>query len=381
MIALTFVLLLQTANSDIIVSGKRLSDAHQTCVEQGCSPLRDAQASIAFAEQQFRDGAYLKARRTLEAAISRNKRHAATDPKPVSALYEAYATVSLHDGDLDAFKRAVGNQVRTLRDNLPANDPAVVAAAFAPGDMWLGLRNGRSAEISYRTVEREALAEGNAVLALQATLRRVGLANARGDTAGAARLMADAEARPIAVDRKLRSVLQVVRLRLAAEQKDDQQIDKLVKAISQDGLTRPTLIWAPPYEVSGGAAALDEAAKFDMSNPDPARSSDVDPIQWVDIGFWIRPDGKTDEPEILRGSRSSGWAGSLINQVSQRRYSSFSNSNSDRGIYRVERFTLRGTYQVPLDALIRRRSGATRLEVLDLTQPDTSAREPVVAEM
>jgi hypothetical protein len=145
MIALFFALSLQAATPDIVISGRQLSEAYAACVEQGCPPLRDAQASIAFAEQQFRDGAYLKARHTLMRAISRNKRHAATDPKPVSALYEAYATVSLHDGDLDAFKSAVGEQVRTLRDNLPANDPAVVAAAFATGDMWLAMRKGRSA--------------------------------------------------------------------------------------------------------------------------------------------------------------------------------------------------------------------------------------------
>jgi hypothetical protein len=372
MIALSFILTLQAATPDIVVSGRRLSEAYAACAEQGCSPLRDAQASIAFAEQQFRDGAYLKARRTLMAAISRNKRHAATDPKPVSALYEAYATVSLHDGDLDAFKSAVGQQVRTLRDNLPANDPAVVAAAFATGDMWVSMRNGRAAEISYRTIERQALADGNAALALQATLHRVGLANARGDTAGAARLMAEAEARPIAAHPKLRAVLQVVRLRLAAGRKDDTQIDQLVRAIGHDGSTRPTLVWAPPYESTGIAAAQEAAAKFDLRNPVPARSSDVDPIQWVDIGFWIRPDGKTNEPEILRGSRSTGWAGYLLKQVSERRYTGVSTSSTDRGVYRIERFTLRGAYQVPTGSLIGRRGGAARLEVLDLTQPDTS---------
>jgi hypothetical protein len=372
MIAIFFILSLQAATPDIVVSGRRLSEAYAACAEHGCSPLRDAQASIAFAEQQFRDGAYLKARRTLKAAISRNKRHSATDPKPVSALYEAYATVSLHDGDLDAFKSAVGQQVRTLRDNLPANDPAVVAAAFATGDMWLGMRNGQAAEISYRTIERQALADGNAALALQATLRRVGLASARGDTAGAARLMAEAEARPIAADPKLRAVLQVVQLRLAAGRKDDTQINQLVRAIGHDGPTRPTLIWAPPYESTGIAAAQEEAAKFDLRNPVPARSSDVDPIQWVDIGFWIRPDGKTNEPEILRGSRSTEWAGYLLKQVSERRYTGFSTSGTDRGVYRVERFTLRGTYQIPIGSLMRRRGGAARLEVLDLTQPDTS---------
>jgi hypothetical protein len=60
----------------------------------------------------------------------------------------------VHLGDI---RKPVGKQLRTLRDNLPPDDPAVVAAAFAIGDMWLGLRSGQSAEISYRTVERQAL--------------------------------------------------------------------------------------------------------------------------------------------------------------------------------------------------------------------------------
>ncbi|HEX8412286.1 MAG TPA: hypothetical protein VF637_00160, partial [Sphingomicrobium sp.] len=161
-------------------------------------------------------------------------------------------------------------------------------------------------------------------------------------------------------------------LRLAAGQNDDTRIDQLVRAIGHDGVIRPALIWAPPYEPTAIAAAQDAAAKNGLANPISAGSTGVGPIQWVDIGFWIRPDGRTNKPEILRGSRSTGWAGFLLKQVSARRYTGFSTSSADHGVYRIERFTLRGTYQIPTGSLIRRRVGATRLEVLDLTQPDTS---------
>ncbi len=370
MIALLFALTMQAATQDIVVSGKRLADAYEACVEQTCSTLRDAQVSIAYAEQQFRQGAYQRARKMLAAAVARNKQNAATDPKPVAALYEAYATVSLHDGEMDVFKRAVAGQVRTLRENLPANDPAVMAAAFATGDMWVSLGNGRAAESSYRAVERQAMADGNATLAILATLRRVGLAKARNDPAGAARLLAEANARPAAADPVLRSVLQVVRLRIAAQQADDGQVDRLVREISHDTATRPVLIWGPPYEPTAQAAARDAAAKFDLLNPVPPRSSDLNPIQWVDIGFWIKPDGRTDDAEILRGSRSTGWAGYLIKQVSGRRYTGTPALEGGHGVYRIERFSLRGTYQTPIDSNIRRRSGPSELQVLDLTQPD-----------
>ncbi len=371
MIALLLLLTTQVA-PEIVVAGKRLDDAYRECVQQTCPPLRDAQVSIACAERQFREGAYVKARNTLAAAASRNKRNAATAPKPLAAIYEAYATVSRHDGDMDAFRTAVGRQVRVLRDNLPPDDPAVLAAAFATGDMWAQLGNARSAELSYHAVERQALQHGNTILALQAVLRRVGLANAHGDTAGAARLMTEAEARPDASDPTLRTAMQVVRLRLAAKRADDGQVDRLVRAIGHDASTRPVLIWAPPYKPTAEMAAKINTAKFDVIDPIPTRPSDYGPIQWVDIGFWIRPDGRTSEPEILRGSRSMGWAKDLLSQISGRRYTGNAANAGDPGTYLIDRFTLRGTYFVPTGSLVRRRAGPAELQVLDLTEPEKS---------
>lgn len=154
-----------------------------------------------------------------------------------------------------------------------------MAAAFATGDMWVSLGNGRAAESSYRAVERQAMADGNATLAMLATLRRVGLAKARRDISSATHLLAEAEARPAAGDPALRSVLQVVRLRLAAQRDDDGQVDRLVREIGHATSTRPVLIWGPPYEPTAGAAARDAAAKFDLINPVAARSGDLNPIQ------------------------------------------------------------------------------------------------------
>lgn len=357
---------------EIIVSGKRLDDAYRECVDRACPPLRDAQVSIAYAERQFRDGAYVKARKTLAAAVSRNKRYAATAPKPVAAIYEAYATVALHDGEMDVYRKAVAGQVGTLRRNLPPNDPAVIAVAFTTGDMWVMLNNGEAADSSYRAVEQRALAHGNATLAMLATLRRVGLASAQGYPVKAARLMAEAEARPVAADPDLRAVLRVVRLRLAARRADDGQVDQLVEEIGHDVSTQPVLIWAPPYEPTALAAARDAARKFDLVDPVAPTSGEFDPVKWVDIGFWIRPDGRTEQSEILRGSRSTRWASYLLKQVSGRRYTGIAAASSSNGVYRIERFTLRGTYVVPKGSLVRRRAGPAELEVIDLTEPNTS---------
>ena len=40
------------------------------------------------------------------------------------------------------------------------------------------------------------------------------------------------------------------------------------------------------------------------------------------------------------------------------------------GIYRLERFTLRGNYRTPIGSMIRRRAGPADLEILELTEPD-----------
>lgn len=371
MIALLLFLTIQVT-PEIVVSGKRLSDAYQECVNRACPPLRDAQVSIAYAEQQFRDGAYVKARKTLAAAVARNKRYAATAPKPVAAIYEAYATVALHDGEMDVYRKAVAGQVGTLRRNLPPTDPAVVAVAFTTGDMWVMLNKGEAADSSYHAVEQRALAQGNATLAMLATLRRVGLASAQGYPDKAARLMAEAEARPAAADPALRAVLQVVRLRLAARRTENGKVDQLVEEIGHDVSTQPVLIWAPPYEPTAQAAARDAALKFDAIDPVAPTSGEFDPVKWVDIGFWIRPNGRTEQSEILRGSQSTGWASYLLKQISGRRYTGVPSASGSSGVYRIERFTLRGTYVVPKGSLVRRRAGPKELEVIDLTKPDKS---------
>lgn len=371
MIALLLLLTLQIT-PEIVVSGKRLDDAYRECVDQACPPLRDAQVSIAYAERQFREGAYVKARKTLAAAVARNKRYAATDPKPVAAIYEAYATAALHDGEMDVYRKAVAGQVGTLRRNLPPTDPAVIAVAFTTGDMWVALNKGEAADSSYRAVEQRSLAQGNATLAMVAALRRVGLASAQGYPDKAARLMAEAEARPAAADPALRTVLRVVRLRLAARRTDNRQVDQLVEEIGHDVSTQPVLIWAPPYEPTAQAAARDAAHKFDLVDPVAPTSGEFDPVKWVDIGFWIRPDGRTEQSEILRGSQSTSWASYLLKQVSARRYTGIPTANGNTGVYRIERFTLRGTYVAPKGSLVRRRAGPAELEVIDLTEPDTS---------
>lgn len=369
---LTLLFLLQAAADDIVITGKRLVEAHAACVKGGCSPLRDAQATIALAESQFRDGSYLKAKGLLAAAIARNKDKETTDPKPVAALYEAYATVSLHEGDQREYRRAVARQVRTLRDNLPEGDSSVLAASTALGDMWLKLGHFHRADIAYESVEKDALASGQEVAAMLVGMKRVWLASTMDSLPTALSRLKHLEARPLAQQQGFATALRVLRLRIAARSADDQEMAQLVSQVAQRQGEDPVLIWAPRYEPDSAGAATEAralATRLGDANPLPDRSSDFAGIQWADIGFWIRPDGHTAEAEVLRASRSNPWAASVLKQIEGRRYSARPGVVDviDQGVYKIQRFTLRSTYSVPKGSLISRRVALGGYEILDLT--------------
>jgi hypothetical protein len=376
---LALLMLMQVPSPEITVTGKRLVDEYAACVRGGCSPLRDAQVSIAFAELQFREGQYLKAKYILSAAVRRNRDHAGTAPKPVAALYEAYATAALHEGDQDSYKRAVAGRVRTLRENLPASDPAVVTASPALGDMWVKLGYYRQAEIAYRATERSALAAGEDRAAMLATLKRAALASAMGRQAMAKRMVDAIAIVPAASEPAMAQMVRVVRFRIVARDADDDTMAALIREFRPTQGVMPALLSEPPYPVDAVAAANARARRFAGPDIIPVRSSGLDGVEWIDAGFWVRPDGRVDEVEILRGSKSHPWDAGILAQISGRRYAPSAGGTdasiaSSGGIYRIERVTRRSQYVMPVGSLITRRVADGGFETLDLTAPNTSPR-------
>ena len=180
------------------------------------------------------------------------------------------------------------------------------------------------------------------------------------------------ERRPIAQEERFRTALKVVRLRIAVSDGDDAAITKLAGDIGEGQGEAPILIWAPPYPSDASSAANAHARSFGLVNTLDVRASDLSGIQWVDVGFWIRPDGRTAEAELLRGSNAHAWAPTILAQIAQRRYSARGdNSSGDPGSYHIERFTRGSRYITPPGSLIRRRIKYTGFEVLDLTESAT----------
>jgi ATP/maltotriose-dependent transcriptional regulator MalT len=281
--------------------------------------------------------------------------------------------VALHEGDQDIYKRAVANRVRTLRDNLPADDPAVRAAAPALGDMWIKLGQYKRADSSYRAAERNAVDAGQDTAALMVAVRRVWLLSATGQKAQARRMLDAIEARPAAKDPRVRIALRIMRFRIAARDADDAEMTTLAGLIGRSQAARPALIWSPPFEPDRLAAANASARKVGQADTFQARSTDASGVEWMDVGFWIRPDGRTAEVEILRSSKSPSWADAVLAQIEGRRYAAAANPPADaampdaESVYHIERITKGSNYVTPVGSLIRRRVSADGFETLDLT--------------
>lgn len=375
---LTLLLMLQATTSDIVITGERLAEVQAECAKGGCTPLRDAQSTIAVAETQFRAGNYLLSKRLLADAVSRNKNDGAVAPKPVAALYEAYATVALHEGDQETYRSAVAGRVRTLKTYLPPDDGAVIAATTALGDMWLKLRQFRRAEISYRSAERDALQAGQPRAAMLAGMRLAVFNASVGKKAAALRQLDDLAARPIATEPGFATALRVLRFRIAARDADEGEITRLVRDLNEKTRAEPLLLWGPPYELDQVASPNDMSRRMGDRDAIVRGSGEHDAVQWADVGFWIRPDGRTAEAEVLRSSRGNPWAQALLGQIAARRYSASAEPVAapgiDQGRYHVERVTRRTAYGTPIGSLIPRRLVTGGFEVLDLTRSDAKPR-------
>ncbi len=358
------------SSTDIVVTATRLREALEQCQQGGCSVRRDAQVSIAAAEQLFRAGDYGKARSILFASIARNRDHAAEEPRPVAALYEAYATVSIHFGDPAAYRRGVSRQVRTLRDHLPQDDPSVLAADFVAADQWIQARKFHQADQTLDAAARRSEAIGKTRWSAIATLHRAALAASLGSERRAEEFLKAARAKG-ADDAVVSRLARIVELRIAADKGDDARIDSLVRTVGNDPRNKRSLVWAPPYPLDPAAAANTPDAFQQQSSARVEQSSQLS-VAWVDVGFWIAPDGRTRQVEVLRGSRSQKWVSAMLTQVAARRYAASADGVELPGDYRIERFSWRAPLGYVTGSNARQRVSAPELQVLDLTDPSAT---------
>jgi tetratricopeptide (TPR) repeat protein len=310
----------------ITVTARRIDDLAAdvaACAAAPCPTRRDVAVSVAYASALFKEGRYRDAKGVLTAAVSRNKGAAAAEPIAVSQLYNAQAMVAKHYGNADIVRRATHSSFTILRDNLGATALPTLLAEYRVAQWELRLVHLVQAESQFTRVGQAAAAAGYPEIADVCDLYRAQVLSLRKKETEAFDVLDAMAAR----DTRTVEGLAVRRAALAAAVRLASELQETGRA---DAYAETLLAMGPadtPLLMSG--------------KPLPKPGRDIVGWRWVDIGFWIRPDGSVDEVEVLRGTERNAWAAPLLRVVESRRYAP---TKGTVGHYRVERYTMTADY-------------------------------------
>ena len=346
--------------SDVVVVGHRAEKELAACLARNCPPNQEVEAALQASVEQFADARYTDARRTLQAAIARNKRHATALPGPISSLYATLATVAEHEGDTKLWRTASRNNVVVLRTNLGTTNPATMTEELSFADDMLGQGAIELADGLYSRVQNRAATAGRGDLAANAAFRRAWLALQRERFRDAQRF-ADTAVELAGDNNAVMSELrEIVRTRIAVRKGNDGAVDALAARLGRSASVRPAMIYTPPID--------DINPPRDPLAPlPPLRDNSV---YFADVGYWIRPDGKVMDVEMLRTNGLGQWKTGILRHVSQRRYVPLKLTDGQPGLYRIDRFTVRGDIGTPIGTRIRQRTGNLSIHVVDLTETE-----------
>ncbi len=348
-----------STTNDVIVVGHRAEQELAACLARNCSPAQEVEASLQASVEQFADGRYPDARRTLQRAIDRNKRHAATLPGPVSSLYATLATVAEHEGDAQLWKVASRNNLLTLREQLGANNVATMREELQFADDMVSQGTWRLGDDTYARIQRRAAANGRNDIAAAAAFRRAWLALALTRTRDAERFADEAVTLAGPGDATMAQLREIVRTRIAIRKGDDGAVDALAARIRQANEGRPTLLYAPPVEdINPPPQFVDNGMQRDRG------------IRFADVGYWIRPDGTVVDAELLRTNGLGQWSPVILKHVRARRYVPLRLADGQPGLYRIDRFTVRGTRDTPTGTRLSQRMGRLSVHIIDLTETE-----------
>ena len=368
-----------SSQPDIVVTGQRLQDfrdALARCLARNCPPNEDADATLALAEALLLNGEYHEGRETVRASLGRNHDEARGFPEPVSDLYRAHSRLSRHLGqDVDARRSAYGI-LSALQEGLPEEDYRHFTARLEISELLMQSGNYNSARRQLEDLQRVARASGREDVATMAELRMLWFENMAHPRSDASRRLRD-----ISNDttNRLRATgAKLLLARIYRAQNRTAEADALLAEIgrSYGGRGRRQLISAPRYtlQVTDPSLLSDDFGQMFPSGNVLSRLSDNFEDKWIDVGFWVLPNGHVADVEIVRADNNNGWADPLIESIGGRIY-----SEGPEATYRLERYTYTAPYERVTGTNIPRRSRRARVEYLDLTQNEPPPTPPPVA--
>ena len=365
----------------IVVTGQRLQDYRDrlaACLARHCPPNEDADATLALAEALFLNGAYHEGREAVQASLNRNRGQARGYPEPVSDLYRAHARLSRHLGqDTDARRSSYGI-LSALQEGIPQEDYRHFTARLELSENLMLAGNYNSARRALVELAQVARRAGREDVATIAELRMLWFDNiARPEGEARSRLIL--MARETAPANRMRATgAKLLLARIYRTEGRAAQADALLAEIGRSacGGTRRRLITAPPYtlQVSDPNDVADNMGESLNTANVLSRLSDNFEDKWIDVGFWVLPNGHVSGLEVVRERNNNGWARPLLDSIGGRVY-----SEGPEPTYRLERYTYTAPYERVTGTNIPRRSRWTRVEYLDLTQNEPPATPPPAA--
>lgn len=384
MTPLTALLLLQAAPTaaperEIVVTARPLAETERAlreCIARACPPDQEVAAALAHAENQFVGGDYASARATVSRTIGHVRGRAKDYPVAVGDIWRAKARISEHQGESDTVRIAAVESLAALRKGLGPDDPRVLTQRIEYGDALARLNRPQGAVEVYNSVAERARKLGNKVVEGHALLRAAMMWTSYAEAVPGA---GDAEARE-AIRRVMetadpdlaafRDAAGLLDAKLAERRGDKAALDRVIASYRTRATSRPTLLYAPPLEegLATRAITVQTATGFF-----PTKAFED---QWIDIGFWVRPDGGVGDAEVLRGSDRlrPEWVEPFLRQIRGRRYAPLAMDKSSPGLLRVERVTWTSHYFVPTGTLTRVRDGKPRIVVTDLTVEEAPSK-------
>jgi hypothetical protein len=148
--------------------------------------------------------------------------------------------------------------------------------------------------------------------------------------------------------------------------------DALLAAIPRG--TARQLLYSPPF--------LSGVREHAHSPRVPLRVSKDFRSAWIDVAYWIGPDGRVFDVEVVRQGADPSWAEPLIGAIRARIYSAGADAQPS---YRLERYTFTAPLKIShgtMNGMVRV-AAAARVEYMDLTsdaepgRTDTAGVKPV----
>lgn len=365
--ATTAAVPVQSDENTIVVTGKRLrdtADALARCIAASCPPDKEIDAAIAHAENQFVAGDYGGARATLRRSRGRNKRYAASYPVPVADLWRSTARVAAHLGIGSEMRMGMIASTDVLEDAFGSDDPRTLAQRIELAEALAQQFRGDAATSLYRSVARRAELAGHPREQAFALFRLMMRGFANGRIVGGGSRQARDDLKGIAGP-EARSYRDAARLVTAIEEGDasyERMLAELTAASRASGSRRPVMVYAPPYKgyeaIGRDQIAINRAVIQQMPTRD----------QWMDVAFWIKPDGSVADVAMLRGSEGLQpiWTKPVIDVVAGRRYMPMPTLPAE-GMLRVERYTYMAWNTSLPGTRIGGKDGQPQVQMLDLT--------------